>query len=605
LKTYIFILFFYSTFVISYFAEQYMTRLETYHTNTIALAKKTFHSTINSFELSHDSFHAIYADSLSYILAQSNGASKQKRELLREKLNTLLIDFYNATSLNSLAGLIFVDRENNVLLRMHKQQQYDDKIDEIRPSFKTLSEDFLYKKGLALGKYLDAYRYQYPLFYDGVYVGAYEYSVSFEYILREMKKIYANQYMLLLREGMQGYENVTLDAQVFYYNKRSSFDSFDKKRFEYIVEEKLLDGLLRKDDVMIIDYRFKDECYSLVVCPQKDINSKDIGIMLVDILQSPRDQYRKDFIIEVLLAIFLGLLVFIFAYKEKQHNQYVRELLNVQNQMLIVTNGTQLIDANDTFFKFFEYKNLKEFISEHDCVCDFFIEDNECLGKFVDGLLWTEYIQKHPDKKHCVKILDKSLDRKKVFELEWVLFEKTFNLFISFRDITEELYEKQELENRANYDSLTGIYNRERFNHFLSKHIDQAMQESTHFSLIMFDIDHFKKINDTLGHDVGDSVLKELASLISSQIREGDIFARWGGEEFMIIAPLALSHAHSFAEKLRRVIEEHRFRGVKELRCSFGVVSFRKTDTQQTLTKRVDEMLYKAKHQGRNCVISA
>lgn len=605
MKTYIFLFFFYATFVIAYFAEQYTTRLEIYHINTIALAKKTFHSTINSFELSHDSFHAIYADSISHVLAYSNGASKQTREILREELNTLLIDFYNATSLNALAGLTFVDRDGFVLLRMHQQQQYDDKIDEIRPSFKTLAEDFLYQKGLALEKSLDAYRYQYPLFYDGVYVGAYEYSVSFEYILREMKKIYANQYMLLLYDNMQGYQKILLSSKSLYYNKLSSFDSFDKKRFEYILKERLLDDLLLKDDVVIIDYNFEDECYSLVVCPQKDINNKDLGIMLVDVLHSPRDQYRKDFIIEVLLSLFLGFIIFIFAYKKKQHNQYVRELLNVQNQMLIVTNGTRLIDANDTFFKFFEYKNLKEFVSEHDCVCDFFIEEDGCLGKFVDGFLWTEYVQKHQDKKHCVKLLDKRSQQKKVFELEWVLFEKTFNLFISFRDITEELYEKQELENRANYDSLTGIYNRERFNHFLSKHIDQAMQENTHFSLIMFDIDHFKKINDTLGHDVGDSVLKELAALISSQIREGDIFARWGGEEFMIIAPLALSHAHSFAEKLRKVIEGHRFTGVKELRCSFGVVSFRKKDTTQTLTKRVDEMLYKAKHQGRNCVISA
>jgi diguanylate cyclase len=562
-------------------------RLDIYHNNTIALAKKTFHTTVNSFELSHDSFHAIYVDAISSIVAQSNGASKQKRDLLREDLSTLLIDFYNATSLNALAGLTFVDKEGSVLLRMHQPHIYDDNVEELRHSFKNMAQSFLYKKGLEIGVYQKAYRYQYPLFYDGVYVGAYEYSVHFEYILREMQKIYANKYMLLLHET------------------NSRVGSFEKDRLQYMIQEGFFDTLVSQKDAVIFDYSYEGSCYSLVTCPLRDINEKRVGTILVDVKKSPRDRYRQDFIIEMSFALFLGFLVFVFSYKKKQHNQYVRELLNIQNQMLIVTNGTQLIDANDTFFKFFGYKNLKEFTYEHDCVCDFFIEDEGCLGKFTDGLLWTEYIQKYTKKKHCVKILDKNLGKKKVFELEWVLFEKTSNLFVSFRDITEELHEKQALENRANYDNLTGLYNRERFNYFLEKYMRDARQEKRYFSLIMFDIDHFKKINDTLGHDVGDSVLKELASLISSQIREGDILARWGGEEFMIIAPLKLPHAHSFAQKLRRLVEEHSFEDIEALRCSFGVTEFSQSDTPSTLTKRADEMLYKAKNQGRNCVISS
>lgn len=572
--------------VFAYFTHQYTTRLDIYHTNTIDLARKTFHATVNSFELSHESFHAIYADEISLIVAQSNNASQQKREKLREDLNTLLIDFYNATTLHALTGLTFVDKEGFVLLRIHHPRIYDDNIQQQRPSFEKMAKSFLYKKGFEVGSYQQAYRYQYPLFYDGRYVGAYEYSVNFEHILREMKKIYANEYMLLLDEN-----NIKVGR-------------FEQERYEYIQNEGFLENLDQLQKAKIFDYNYEGRCYSLVVCPIKDINEKQIGSLLVDVLQSPRGQYRKDFMIEMSFALFLGLLVFIFSYRKKQYSRYVRELINIQKQMLIVTNGTQLIDANDTFFRFFHYKNLKEFVHKHDCVCDFFLEDEGCIGKFVDGFLWTEYIQKYPEQKHCVKILDDD-GAEKFFELDWVLFEKTSNLFISFRDITQELHEKRALENRANYDNLTGLYNRERFYHYLDKYIVDAKQQGQDFSVIMFDIDYFKKINDTLGHDMGDSVLSELASLVSSKIREGDIFARWGGEEFMIIAPLALSHAHSFAEKLRRVIQTHRFTGVQELQCSFGVSSYRSNETKESFLKRVDEQLYKAKHRGRNCVISA
>jgi diguanylate cyclase (GGDEF)-like protein len=118
----------------------------------------------------------------------------------------------------------------------------------------------------------------------------------------------------------------------------------------------------------------------------------------------------------------------------------------------------------------------------------------------------------------------------------------------------------------------------------------------------MFDIDFFKKVNDTYGHDVGDMVLKEYSHLIKSLIRNEDIFCRIGGEEFMLILPETnLEASHIIVEKLRQAVES--FECEVQVTMSFGLVQYIASETEQELYSRVDKALYKAKHSGRNRVV--
>lgn len=117
----------------------------------------------------------------------------------------------------------------------------------------------------------------------------------------------------------------------------------------------------------------------------------------------------------------------------------------------------------------------------------------------------------------------------------------------------------------------------------------------------MFDIDHFKGINDNFGHEAGDAVLKTLTRTISWHVRITDTFARWGGEEFMIlVVETPADGAEKFAEKLRKAIEESALDTTGKITCSFGVTEFRETDDIASITKRVDDALYEAKNSGRN-----
>ncbi len=153
-------------------------------------------------------------------------------------------------------------------------------------------------------------------------------------------------------------------------------------------------------------------------------------------------------------------------------------------------------------------------------------------------------------------------------------------------------------------DTLTGAATRLKFDETLKDLVNISSRfEEQKFTALMIDIDNFKKVNDTYGHDYGDIVLKSIASVIKEQIRSTDIFARWGGEEFVILSPMNnLQNSILFAEKIRKLINNIKFEKINSVSCSFGLVEFQKGDTEKSLIKRADELLYKAKANGKNRV---
>ncbi|NOQ88843.1 MAG: diguanylate cyclase [Gammaproteobacteria bacterium] len=156
-------------------------------------------------------------------------------------------------------------------------------------------------------------------------------------------------------------------------------------------------------------------------------------------------------------------------------------------------------------------------------------------------------------------------------------------------------------------DSLTHIYNRLHFAHFLDAEIDKVKRYGGTFSIIFFDLDHFKEVNDNFGHLAGDKVLEKITEIVSGANRSADIFARYGGEEFIILTPeTELSGAMIHAERLRNDIEKFEFQGVGHVTSSFGVTEFNaEKDDVASLFERADVALYMAKENGRNRVEKA
>jgi len=170
-------------------------------------------------------------------------------------------------------------------------------------------------------------------------------------------------------------------------------------------------------------------------------------------------------------------------------------------------------------------------------------------------------------------------------------------------DITERKLAEEELKILASTDKLTGAYNRTKFNEIIEREIERVKRYNQPLSIIIFDIDHFKKVNDKYGHSVGDYVLKTLADIVRENIRKIDYFVRWGGEEFMIISSETnLKEASALAERIREIIESYMFEDIRKVTVSLGVTEFKENDTVDSLIKRADDAMYEAKKKGRNRV---
>lgn len=155
-------------------------------------------------------------------------------------------------------------------------------------------------------------------------------------------------------------------------------------------------------------------------------------------------------------------------------------------------------------------------------------------------------------------------------------------------------------------DPLTGIYNRGKFNKGIELCIKIYKERGVPFSLIIFDIDDLKGINDKYGHLIGDRVIKEVVNIIKKEIREADIFFRWGGDEFvLLLMNTDIKQAGVIAERIRALIDNFDFHTAKHITCSFGVVSYQDGDNADSLLIRGDNVLYRAKEKGKNTVEGA
>lgn len=186
----------------------------------------------------------------------------------------------------------------------------------------------------------------------------------------------------------------------------------------------------------------------------------------------------------------------------------------------------------------------------------------------------------------------------------WQELGQVFGGVVTFRDTSERKRLEFELQQLAYHDQLTQLYNRYAFYELLEQEVERARRYQTRFSLVMFDLDHFKQTNDTFGHDLGDQVLVRVAELAGKRMRINDSVCRWGGEEFMVLLPeTGLSRAAQLAEGFRSLLEATSFPQVGRVTASLGVVEYQPNESLDQLTQRVDAALYDAKAAGRNQVV--
>lgn len=260
-----------------------------------------------------------------------------------------------------------------------------------------------------------------------------------------------------------------------------------------------------------------------------------------------------------------------------------------KNIMIMKTNidGT-IIDVSNLFCEFFGYKK------------------SELVGK-TSSILKTgnlpELVYEKPWRGEIENITSSG-------ESRWVQARITPIMnndgeLIEFNTVYQDITNKKLLEELYITDTLTQIYNRTYFDELMTSIALHQRKADTNFVILIADIDHFKVINDTYGHQVGDEALKDVAKIFKDTLRDDDVVARWGGEEFvMMLKNSDLQEAQSIAEKLRAKIEETKVQNTINITTSIGLTKYYVGEDTKLTFKRADNALYEAKKTGRNRVVT-
>jgi len=307
-------------------------------------------------------------------------------------------------------------------------------------------------------------------------------------------------------------------------------------------------------------------------------------------------------ILGLTIVIMTALISYLVIENFSKKKRYYKSIIDNSTNIVIVSNSLNLIDANRTFFEYFnKYSTISEFSKEYACICDFFEEEEGYLSPLNEGVAWVEYLIKFQAIKHKVKM--KIEDKIYYFLVSALLIDEKDSIYaMILSDITEQETTKHELVSLSVQDAMTNIGNRKLYEITLKDQIILAQRYVHPFSLLILDIDFFKKVNDNLGHDVGDKVLQEYTRFITIHLRQTDVFCRIGGEEFAVILPhTTKDKAYILAQKIRELVQNHK--SVTPITISAGLVQYEKGDDEESIFKRADKALYRAKESGRNRVV--
>jgi len=313
------------------------------------------------------------------------------------------------------------------------------------------------------------------------------------------------------------------------------------------------------------------------------------------------------YVVGISLAIILLSWYYFYSYYSERYIKFRQSFFDSNSNITLLCNPKEIIIINQTGLDFFGFNSLSSLKASYSDISNFFSKDQGCVDKYTYGKDWITKVYNDPKVKNNtikVKIFSKEDAFEYYFHIKISKMLKNNEYLLSFNDITQLEGEKCRIQKSAELDPLTQIYNRVKLNELFEGIFFHTKKHERALTMILFDIDHFKKINDTFGHNVGDSVLKELSGLIRGLLREGDIFARWGGEEFVVLLQnTSLENSSMLASRLRKEIEKFSFDTVERITCSFGVTEFTQGDSQGLFFERVDEALYEAKRLGRNQVV--
>jgi len=553
-------------------------------------------------------------------------SNEERKNILRVELFRILETQYSLMKKEGILLFQLISPDGKSILRMHKPDKFGDKIEYIPEHIEQKDKPI---RIFSQGRTSHGFRNIYPIFDKGIYLGSIELSFSsesFQDYLMDITKLHTH--FLIEKKIFDGARFKISDLIMNYNISDENSDyllSISSNHENHILNnrsETLKDLNLEITEKMEKGEKFSvcameslRDIYTISFLPIKSLIKTENQAWFVSYKKSD-SIYRtiKASIITLIIVMIILSVVLYLIYKKiisqqlvkKEHN-LLNDILNSTNSVMFITNFQDVAFSNQKFKHLFHINNTQEFSEK------IALNMINIFSK-IDGYLHIGLVKEN---QHFNDLVLKSSDENRIVSIFGQAFhinitETTYNQscdnnqpywLVTLSDITKMKEREIEVLKKAYFDSLTEVFNRHKFNEIAIQELARDYRYKINLSIAIIDIDHFKNFNDTYGHQVGDEVLIMLAQYINSSIRDTDTFARWGGEEFVILFPeTEREFAKNVCDKLRKGVENLNHSIAGNITASFGVTQYVENDTLATMLERCDNALYEAKKSGRNKV---
>lgn len=568
---------------------------------------------------------SVNIDGFTEIISQANNATQERKTQLREELSQLITPLYKAIQQKGILQYQVVLSNNESFYRAHKPDKFGDYLGETRSDFKYTNITKKPIRGFTQGKTAHGFRNTFPIFdKQNEYIGAIEISFASEKLQWYLNNISGIHTHFIVDKDIFQAKAWQRDDLVLEYEESSESSKYMitlstiHTREKCIVQNKIkldpareeIDKKIEIGDAFSLYVKFEEHREIVAFLPIKNLENKTVAWLV---------SYSKNTIIEKtiftdtivrLVSLLISILIIYFLIKQilskeelqKQH-KIVNEILSATDNSIIITDFNDIKYANDKFKSMMHIQDLESFnvLNSHNMLNIF----NKTEGFLHMGLLqedesFISLLLKTSPEDRIVSILDKNFELKS-YKISLTKLESKSDYLVTLSDITKMKEQRDEMQVKVYKDGLTKVYNRNKFDEVFLDELQRSKRYDTSFSIAILDIDKFKNFNDTYGHLIGDEVLISMAQTVNKNVRETDFFARWGGEEFVILFKnTSVEEAKEVSEKLKDKIEHTIHPIAGNITVSFGLSEYIKGDTMESIFKRCDAALYKAKENGRN-----
>ncbi len=549
-----------------------------------------------------------------------NNSSEKDR--YRIELYEKLISEYINLSKHGIEQLQFHTKDDYSMLRFSHPSLYGDDLRNIRDTVVYVNSTLKPIDGFEVGRLLDGWRYIYPMFDNcGNHIGSVGITSSTLSLKKMLEKrgpfsvdflIYKNiAEKKILPQEFKRYSIFKWNSNFVEYKKLIDYDrvhyktEYKNELFSKVIDEQIKRKMNRGEEFHILTFDSFIPHIIYFIPLKNPVTSKHVGYLVITERNSHIYYMMRYYYMMIIVLLVFSVITGILIYKQLSLKESRKRVLELYRMILDFTENMIVIYSNGKVESM--NRAFKNFIGEIDTVD---IDLCSMMDSSLDGsppCSMSELIERiKKDGTLIVFMKNRKSGYTEEFEVvKHNIDEKSERYIIEFKNISNIFEQNIELQRELFHDYLTGLLNRKAFDGALLKAIQGVKKGDGKRSVIMIDIDNFKKINDSFGHETGDKSLKFLADILRSSLRRGDLVFRWGGEEFMVLVNADGERAEKIAEFLREQIESATLQDVKipSFTCSFGVVEIDDTSTILNTLSRVDKALYRAKGSGRNRVM--